>query len=52
MNALRVFERKIAREICGPLKEGGRWVIITNKEVKDISQGADIVKFIKSLRLR
>ena len=46
MNALRLFEWKV----CGPL-EGELWGIRTNKEM-DILQGADIVKFIKSLRLR
>jgi len=52
MNALRVFERKIVRKICGPLKGGGRWGIKKTKEMKDVFQGAEIVKLIKSLRLR
>jgi hypothetical protein len=52
MNALRIFERKIARRISGPINEGERWRIRTNKEIEDILEGADIVKFIKFLRLR
>ena len=51
-NALRMFERKFENKICGPVIEGTRWRIRTNKEIKDISQRTDIVKFIKSLRLR
>jgi hypothetical protein len=52
MNALRIFERKIVRRIYGPINEGERWRIRTNKEIEDILEGADIVKFIKFLRLR
>ena len=44
---LRIFEQKIVRKICGPKKEGESWRIRTNKEIKDILQGEDIVKFIK-----
>jgi hypothetical protein len=52
MNALRIFERKIVRRIYGPINEGESWRIRTNKEIEDVLEGADIVKFIKSLRLR
>jgi hypothetical protein len=52
MNALRIFERKIVRRIYGPINEGENWRIRTNKETEEISEGTDIVKFIKSLRLR
>jgi hypothetical protein len=48
MNALRICERKIVRRIYGPINEGEGWRTRTNKAV----EGADIVKFIKSLRLR
>ena len=47
-NMLRIFETKTIRKIHGPIK-GERWKIRKN-EIKDILQGADIVKFIKSLR--
>jgi hypothetical protein len=52
MNALRIFERKIVRRIYGPINEGESSRIRTNKEIEDKLEGADIVKFIKSLRLR
>jgi hypothetical protein len=52
MNALRIFERKIVRIIYSPINERESWSIRTNNEIEDILEGADIVKFIKSLRLR
>jgi hypothetical protein len=52
MNALRIFERKIESKIYGPINEGESWRIRANKEIEDKLEGADIVKFIKSLRLR
>jgi hypothetical protein len=52
MNVLRIFERKIVRRIYGPINERESWRIRTNKEIEDILEGADIVKFIKSLRVR
>jgi hypothetical protein len=50
--ALRIFERKIVRRIYGPINEGESWRIRTNKEIENILEGADIVKFKKSLRFR
>jgi hypothetical protein len=52
MNALRTFESKIVRIIYGGINEGESWRIRTNKEIENILEGADIVKFKKSLRLR
>jgi hypothetical protein len=52
MNALRISERKITRKIYGPIKEGDSWRMRTNKKIKYILQGAYIVKFIKSSRIR
>jgi hypothetical protein len=51
-SARRIFEGKIVRRIYGPINEGENWRIRTNKELEDMLEGADIVKFIKSLRLR
>jgi hypothetical protein len=51
INALRISEKKIIRKIYGPIK-GDSWRIRINKEIKYILQGADIVKFIKSSRIR
>jgi hypothetical protein len=36
----------------GPKKEGDSWRMRTNKEIKDILQEVDIVKCIKSSRIR
>jgi hypothetical protein len=52
MNAFIISEMKIIRKIYGLVKEGDSWRIRMNKEIKDILQGADIVKFIKSSRIR
>jgi len=50
MDMFRIFERKIVRNICGPLKEEC-WRIRTNR-IKDMFEGEDTVKFVKSLQLR
>jgi len=42
----------IVRGTDTPIKEERRWRIGINREIKDISQWTDIVKFTKSLRLR
>ena len=49
---LRVFERKILRKILGPIQENGEWRIRRNKEIEDYIDGEDIVRFIKSGRIR
>jgi hypothetical protein len=33
MNALRIFKRKTARKLYGPVKEGDYWGL-TNREIK------------------
>jgi hypothetical protein len=50
-NALPVFEKKVVRRIYGPVREGERWRIRSNREVQEILRGEDIVKFLKSQRL-
>ena len=50
--ALAVFERKILRKICGPVKESELWRIRRNDELEAIIKGENIVKFIKCQRIR
>jgi hypothetical protein len=49
-NSLRVFERKVVRRIYGPVTEGERWRIRSNRELEEILRGEDFVKFVKSQR--
>ena len=51
-NKLRVFERKIIRRIYGPLCENNEWRIRTNAEIEDLLGQEDIIRFVKSQRLR
>jgi hypothetical protein len=36
IESLGVFERRILRAICGPIKDGDEWHIRNNKELYDI----------------
>ena len=47
-NAIRIFDRKIVSKIHGLFKKGERWALRSNKEIKDMLQGEDTVKSIKS----
>jgi hypothetical protein len=49
---LAVFERKILRKINGPVKETELWRIRRNDELENIIKGENIVRFIKSQRIR
>ena len=49
---LRIFERKILRRILGAINENGEWRIRMNRELDDFMEGEDIVKYIKSGRMR
>jgi hypothetical protein len=51
-NALRIFERKIMRRIYGPVLENNVWMIRYNEELNTLLKGEDIVRFIKSQRIR
>jgi len=49
---LRIFERRILRNIFGPVQnEDGSWSIGMNYELKELIENADIVRFIKSRRI-
>jgi hypothetical protein len=47
-NALHVFEWKVVRRIYGPVREGERWRLRSNRELEEILRREDIVKFVKS----
>src|SRR5215475_13345876 len=49
---LRIFERKILRNIFGPVQDkDGSWRIRTNYELSELTGNADIVRSIKSRRI-
>ena len=50
--ALAVFEREILRKIYGPVKENDLWRIRRNDELEAIIKGENILRFIKSQRIR
>ena len=45
--AVLIFERKIFRRIYGPKYENGEWKSWTNRELEEMSEGENIVKWIK-----
>ena len=52
-NQLYIFERKILRKIYGPTQNpDGTWRIKTNDKLRHRMKQEDIIKFIKSQRLR
>jgi len=52
-NQLYIFERNILRKIYGPTQNpDGTWRIKTNDEMRHRMKQEDIIKFIKSQRLR
>ena len=52
-NQLKIFERKILRKINGPTQNpDGTWRIKTKEELRQRMKQEDIIKFIKSQRLR
>jgi hypothetical protein len=51
-NNLRIFERKILRNIFGPLNIEYVWRIRNNMEIDQLIEGADIVRYIKAQRIK
>jgi len=51
-NNLRIFERQILRKISGPVNVDNICRIRNNMEVDKVIEGADIVRFIKSQRIK
>jgi hypothetical protein len=47
-----MFERKIKRRIYGPVMENNLGRIRYNEEINTLLKGEDIVRFIKSQRIR
>jgi hypothetical protein len=50
--SLRTCERKVLKEIYGPVYDNRTWRITTNKELMALYQELDIVAEIKKARLR
>ena len=49
--AVLIFERKIFRRMYGPKYENGEWKSQTNRELEEMSEGENIVKWIKGQRI-
>ena len=49
--ALLIFERKIFRRTYGPKYENGEWKSRTNRELEEMSEGENTVKWIKGHRI-
>jgi len=48
-NNLRIFEWQILRKIFGPVNIDSVWRIRNNMEIGNLTEGADIVRFINPL---
>ena len=51
-NNLRIFDGQILRKIFGPVDIGTMWRIRNNMEIDKLTEGADIVRFIKAQRTK
>ena len=51
---LRVFENMVLRKIFGPRRDEvtGKWKRLHNKELNDVYRSSNIVRVIKSRRMR
>ena len=48
---LLIFERRIFRRIYGPKYENGEWKSRKNRELEEMSEGENKVKWIKGQRI-
>jgi hypothetical protein len=51
-NNPHIFERQILRNIIGPVNIDNVWRIRNNMEIDKLTEGADIVRFIKAQRIK
>ena len=53
-HGLRVFENRVLRRIFGPERDGvtGEWIKLHNEELNDLYCSPNIVRVIKSRRMR
>jgi hypothetical protein len=51
-NNLRDIERQILRKIFGPVNIDSIWRIRNNMDIDKLIEGADIVRFIKTQRIK
>jgi hypothetical protein len=51
-NNLRIFERLILRKIFGPVNIDSVWRNRNNMEIYNLTEGGDIVRFIKAQRIK
>jgi len=51
-NNLHIFERQILRKIFGPVNIDSVWRTRNNTEIDKLIDGADIVRFIKTQRIK
>ena len=51
-NNLCIFERRILRKIFGPVNNDSIWRIRNRMEIDKLTEGADIVRFIKAQRIK
>lgn len=40
------------RKIFGPIQESNEWIIMSNRELNELSSNENVISFIKSARLR
>lgn len=51
-NAHRSLGKRMFRKVCGPVRDRGEWRIHYNVELHELIEGRDIVRFMKTQRIR